>query len=97
MEVKDMGTGKSGYIQPSSAFHLHLFLESAAGRELRTREVKGRLGLRSQPAGQDGRWCAGSQAMRVLGEHRAGEPGAWETQELEKLRSGNSGSEGLKG
>lgn len=93
-----MGAGKSGHIQPSSASHLCLFLESAAGRELRTREVKGRLGLRSQPAGQDGRWCAGRQAMGCwAGEHRAGQPGAWETWGLEKLRPGNSGSRGLKG
>lgn len=58
--------------------------------------MKRRLGLRGQPAGQDGSRCAGSRAMGVLGEHRAGEPGAWETQGLEKLRSGIPGSGGLR-
>lgn len=93
-----MGTGKSGCIQPNSAFYPRLLLESAAGRELRTREVKGRLELRIQPAGQvaDGMQEVGLRPA-VLGEHRAGEPGAWETQGLEKLTSGNSGSGGLKG
>lgn len=32
--------------------------------------------------------------MGVLGEHRAGEPGAWETQGPEKLRSGIPGPGG---
>lgn len=82
MEAEDMGTGKSGYIQPNSASHLCLLLESAAGRELRTREVKGRLGLRSQPAGQD---ADGVQEVRPQGcgantgpvNQELGRPGDW--------------------
>lgn len=69
MEVKDMGTGKSGYSQPNSTFHLHLFLESAARRELRG---EGEIGAK-KPTSRAG-W---QMACRKSGYGGAGGTQGW--------------------